>query len=82
MIYSVTLQYAKGGSFKLWAELLTERDVVKYRSREIGSLNYHIALEFDRHVGSTAAEVPVKFQGDRTILNTNLAASRIYEILQ
>ena len=30
----------------------------------------------------TAAEVPVKFQSDRTILNTNLAASRLYEILR
>ena len=30
----------------------------------------------------TAAEVPVKFPSDRTILNTNLAASRLYEILR
>ena len=52
------------------------------RCREIGSLNYRIALKFDRHVGSTAAEVPVKFQSDRTILHTNLAASRLCEILQ
>ena len=29
-----------------------------------------------------AAEVPVKFQSDRTILNTNIAASRLYEILR
>ena len=29
-----------------------------------------------------AAEVPVKFQSDRKILNTNLAASRLYEILR
>ena len=39
-------------------------------------------MKFDRHIGSTAAEVPVKFQSDRTILNTNLAASRLYEILR
>ena len=39
-------------------------------------------MKFDRHIGSTAAEVPVKFQSDRTILNTNLAASRHYEILR
>ena len=55
--------------------------VVKSRSREIGTLNCCIALKFDRHIGSTAAKVPVKFQSDRTILNTNLAASRLYEIL-
>ena len=41
-----------------------------------------IALTFDRHIGSTAAEVPVKFHSDRTILNTNLAASRLYEVLR
>ena len=39
-------------------------------------------MKFDRHIGSTAAEVPVKFQSDQTILNTNLAASRLYEILR
>ena len=39
-------------------------------------------MKFDRHIGSNAAEVPVKFQSDRTNLNTNLAASRLYEILQ
>ena len=52
------------------------------RSHEIGNLNCRIALKFDRHIGSTAAEVPVKFPSDRTILNTNLAASRLYEILR
>ena len=41
-----------------------------------------MALKFDRHIDSTAAEVPVKFQSDRTILNTNLVASRLYEILR
>ena len=34
------------------------------RSREIGSLIYHMALKFDRHFGTTAAEMPVKFQSD------------------
>ena len=46
----------------------------------MGTLNCRIALKFDRDIGSTAAEVPVKFQSDRTILNTNLAVSRLYEI--
>ena len=57
-------------------------DLVKSRSHEIGTLNCRIALKFDRHIGSTAAEVPVKFQSDRTILNTNLATSRLFEILR
>ena len=55
--------------------------LVKYQKHEIGSLNYRIALRFDRHLGSTAAEVPAKFQLDRTIVNTNLSASRLCEIL-
>ena len=55
---------------------------MKSRSHEIDALNCCIALKFDRHIGSHAAEVPVKFQSDRTILNTNLAASILYEILR
>ena len=51
-------------------------------SCEIGSLNYRITLKFDRHFGSIAAEVPVKFQSDCTILNINLAASSLCGILQ
>ena len=39
-------------------------------------------MTFDRRIGSTAAEVPVKYQSDWTILNTNLEASRLYEILR
>ena len=50
------------------------------RSRKVfGTLNCCIALKFGSHIGSNAAEVPVKFQSDRTILNTNLAASRSYD---
>ena len=37
---------------------------MKSLSREISSLNYRIALKFDRHIGSSAAEVPVKFQSN------------------
>ena len=58
------------------------RQQISVLSHEIGTLNSRIALKFDRHIGSTAAEVPVKFQSDRTILNTNLAASRLNEILR
>ena len=48
----------------------------------IGVENCPIALKFDRHLGSTAVDVAVKFQSDQAILNTNLAASRLCEILQ
>ena len=53
---------------------------MKSRSHEIGSSNYRIALKFDRHFGSPAAEVPVKFQSNRMILNTNLAALRLWDL--
>ena len=54
---------------------------MKSRSHEIGSLNYRIVLKFDKHISSTAADVPVKFQSDCTVLNTNLTALRLDEIL-
>ena len=40
-----------------------------------------IALKFNRHIGSSAAEVSAKFQSDR-ILNTNITASGLDGILQ
>ena len=58
------------------------QDLVKSRSREIGRYNDRIALEFDRHLGSAAAEVPVTFQSDCKSLNMNLAAPRVNEILR
>ena len=33
-------------------------------------------MKFDRHIGSTAAEVPVKFRSDRTILNIQISRLR------
>ena len=36
-------------------------------------------MKFDRHLGSSAADVPVKFQRDAII--NNLVASRLHEIL-
>ena len=40
-------------------------------------LNICIALDFDRHIGSSTTENPVIFQSDQAILNTNLVASRL-----
>ena len=45
----------------------------KVLSRDIGSLVYRVAFMFESHFGSTATEVPVAFQSDRIILNTNHA---------
>ena len=52
------------------------------RSREIGCYNDCIVLLFDRHIGSAAADVPVKFQSDRKSLNLSLAVLRLLEILR
>ena len=38
--------------------------------------------EIFRHIGSSVAEVPVKFQSDVMIWITNLVASRLREILR
>ena len=57
-------------------------NLVKSRSHEIGCFNGRIALKFVRHLGSSAAEVPAKFQSDWKSLNPNLAASRLHEILR
>ena len=54
-----------------------ENDLVKYRSRGIGSLNNGIALKCDRHIGRTDLDVPVKRQSDRTTLSTNLVVSML-----
>ena len=69
--------------------LFTERrtgvslpNLVKSPGREIGCYNDRIALKVDGHLGSAAAEVPVKFQSDWKSLNSNLAASSFLEILR
>ena len=42
------------------------------RSCEIGSWYHYNALKFGRYIGRTAADVTVKCQCDRTVLNTNI----------
>ena len=55
---------------------------MKSLSREVGILNYRIPLKFDKQIGSNIAQVHVKSQRVRAILNANLATSRLFEILQ
>ena len=57
-------------------------NLVKSQSREIGCYNDCIALKFDRHLGSAAAEVPVKFQSEWNCKNPNLGAPRLHDILR
>ena len=40
-----------------------------------------IALKFDRHLDSRAAEMPVKFQSHTNIITSDLVATRFHEIL-
>ena len=52
------------------------QDLVKSRGRKVRIGTFLIVLEFDWHLGSSAAELPVEFQTDRIIIAPNLAASR------
>ena len=58
------------------------QDLVKSQSRAIRVETFPIALKFDRHLGSNATEMPVKFQSDTVIVISNLGASRHHEILR
>ena len=70
------------GLYSLSGKTSYRQNLAKSRSREIGCYNDRIVLKFDRHLGSIAAEMVVKFQSDWKSLNTNLAASRLHEILR
>ena len=50
----------------------------KSRGRELGC----IAIRFERPFGSNAAEVSVKIQSDFKILNPDIVATRLREILR
>ena len=61
---------------------------LKVRSREVSKpRDWFMFLAslwncWQRRLGSTAADVPLKFQSDGTISNPNLAASRLHRILR
>ena len=57
-------------------------NLAKSGSHKIGCYNDHIALKFDRNLGSAAAEVAIEFQSYWKRLNPNHVASRLHEILQ
>ena len=56
----------------------TCREVSKARDSDLDT--FTIALKFDRHLGSKAAVMPVKFQSYTIIITSNLATSRLHEI--
>ena len=55
-----------GSRFNIRYDVLFQ-DLVKSRSQEICVSNGSIALKFDRHIGSSAAYVPVEFHSDTVI---------------
>ena len=77
-VYTIT---PAGPPVTKWTDDLPQ-DLVKSRSREIESYIDRISLQFDRHLGSTAADVLVKFQSDMESLNPNPVATRLQEILR
>ena len=57
------------------------QDLMKPWSREIRIIwTFPIALKFDRHLGGSFADMPVKFRVDMIIITSNLAGSRLHEI--
>ena len=59
----------------------TSRELSKPRDSPL-VLTFPIAVEFDRHLDSSAIDTHVKTQNDMIITTTNLAASRLHEILR
>ena len=48
---------------------------------EIGGLSFPIALKFGRHLSSTAAEVPAKFQSDTNVLTPDLVPLTLQDLM-
>ena len=58
------------------------QDLVKSRRCKIWVYTFPIALKFNRHLSSNAAEMPVNYQSDTIIIRPNLVALRLHEILR
>ena len=66
--------------YSLSGRKILPQDLVKSRSHEIRVQIFPIALKFDRYLGSSAAEMPVKYQNDTINITCNLVALRLHEI--
>ena len=73
---SYLMEWTSGPCLSIREGILS-RYLSKPRRCEIGCQNAPSALTFIWLIGSCAAEVPVKFQSNRTIPYTNIAASRL-----
>ena len=64
----VLLWFSTGPLFTKWTDILPQ-DLAKPRSWEIQVSTFPITLTFARQLSSMAAEIPVKFQSETTIIN-------------
>ena len=78
-IFQSWFRYGVGPLYTKRTDVLPQ-DLAKSRSCEIRGWTFPTVLKFDRHLGSSAAEVPVKFQSDTIIITSKLAPSRLHEI--
>ena len=79
MICDITRKHIPGLPFNKWTDVVPQ-DLVKSRSLEIHVQTFPIALKICRHLGSSAAEMPVKYQRYTIIITSNIAAFRLHEI--
>ena len=73
------VQVHSGPLFTKRTDVLSQ-DPVTSRSREIRVYTFPVALKFGTHLGSYAADMPIKFQRDTVIITSNITASRFHEI--
>ena len=76
---AVALSLSAGPLLK--ASRVLPQNVVKFWSCKIRVQTFAIALQFDRHLESSVAEMPVIFQSDTIIIRFNLAVSRFHELV-
>ena len=70
-----SIKFPAGPLFPKRTDVLSQ-DPVKFRSHEIPVSTFPIALTFDGYIGSSAAEIPVKFQSDTITIAPNWIAAQ------
>ena len=62
-----------GTPFTKRSDDVSPQDLAKSGSRVVQMFTFPITLQFDRHLGSSAAYLPVNFQSDTIFITYNLA---------
>ena len=78
-VSNTTQKLLPGHLFTKQTDVLPQ-DLVKPRSCKILAETLPIALKFDKSLGSSTAEMPVKFQSDTIIETPNLSPSTLLGI--